>query len=127
MSHGMREVGNWASYRQEDNVGIWEIEDWKRLFEEEIEAAERHYQEIAGQPEITATVVVFDEVSSLSGEMQDHITDAWSQLAQAVEIEKAAYVADGIAAMAVTANVEAPNVELDSFESEQEAVAWASS
>jgi hypothetical protein len=34
-------------------------------------------------------------------------------------------VADGIAAMAVRANVEAPETELESFESVDEALSWA--
>jgi hypothetical protein len=117
--------GRWWSYRREGSVGIWEIADWEHLFEHEIQEAEQHFQETASQPDITAVLVVFEEVDSLDSTTQDHITDAWSQLAQAVDIKRTAYVADGIAAMAVRANVEAPNQELDSFEDVDAALEWA--
>lgn len=116
----------WWSYRREGTVGIWEIKDWARLFDAEIDEAERHYQETAGQPEITATLVVFESVGRLDGETQEYMTEAWSQLAQAVDLEKTAYVADGIAAMAVQANVDAPGTELNAFESVDDALSWAS-
>jgi hypothetical protein len=116
----------WWSYRREGNVGIWEIKDWERLFEAEIDEAERHYQKTAGQQEITATLVVFESVGMLDSETQEYMTDAWSQLAQAVDLEKTAYVADGIAAMAVQSNVEAPETDLRAFESVDDALSWAS-
>lgn len=119
MSRSVYIGGQYFTCRQRDSVGIWAIENWDRLFAEELSAAESQFKETAGR-EITATVVVFGEVGALSSEMQDHITEPWSALAQAVDIEKAEYVANGIAAIAVTTNVDAPGVELDSFESEYE-------
>jgi hypothetical protein len=44
---------------------------------------------------------------------------------RSLDLERTAYVADGITAMAVRSNVEAPETELDSFESVEEAPAWA--
>lgn len=119
------ESGTWWSYRQEDNVGIWNIDDWERLFEEEIGAAEQHFQKTAADPGVTAALVVFDKVGTLDAEMQDHITDSWSQLGQSVDLERSGYVADGITAMAVRSNVRDPDTEIDSFESEQRALEWA--
>lgn len=116
----------WLDYRRDGNVAVFETENWERLFEEEIEAGEKAYAELAGDPAVTATVVVFNSVAGLDGEMQDHITEVWSQLAQAVDIEKAGYVADGITAMAVTSNVTAPGVEVDSFTTLDDALEWAS-
>lgn len=118
--------GEWWSYREEGNVGIWTIEDWGKLFDEEIAAAEQHFSETASRPDITASLVVFDDVDALGSEMQAHITEVWSQLAQSVDLERTAYVADGITAMAVRSNVEAPDTELSSFESVDEALEWAS-
>jgi hypothetical protein len=115
---------NWA-YRQQDNVGIWTIDDWGQLFEDGLAEAESHYKDTTARPEITAALVTFDSVDSLSSEMQEHITTVWSQLTQLSEVSKVGYVADGIAAMAVRANVEAPETELESFESVDEALSWA--
>lgn len=126
MATHQTQSGEWWSYREEENVGIWTIEDWGKLFEEEIAAAEQHFGETANRPDITASLVVFDDVDALSSEMQEHITEVWSQLAQSVDLERTAYVADGITAMAVRSNVEAPDTELSSFESIDEALEWAS-
>jgi len=117
--------GTWWSFRREDDVGVWTLTDWDRLFEEEISEAEQHYGQTASEPSLTASVVVFDEVGTLDAEMQEYITDAWSELAQSVDVDRIAYVADGITALAVKSNVEAPDTEIDSFESEGAAVAWA--
>ena len=122
----LQDSGNWWSYERQGNVGVWTIADWGALFEEELDDAEEHYSETANQDDITATIIDFEAVDSLGVEMQDHMTDAWSQLAQAVELEKTAYVADGITAMAVKSNVEAPTTELATFESMDSALEWAS-
>jgi L-alanine-DL-glutamate epimerase-like enolase superfamily enzyme len=119
------ETGKWWSYEQEGNVGIWTIEDFENLFAKELDEAESHYAETASRDEITATLVVFDEVGHLGSETQDHMTDAWSELAQAVDVERTAYVADGITALAVKSNVTAPNKELEAFESVDDALDWA--
>lgn len=103
------------------------IYDWEHLFETELSDAETHYSDEANRDETTASVVVFDSADTPGSRMQDHITEAWSQLAQSVGgIERTAYVADGITAMAVKSNVSAPGTELESFESLDEAVQWAS-
>jgi hypothetical protein len=117
--------GTWWSYRRNGNVGIWTIEDWERLFEEELDAAEQHFQETASNSEITTALVAFDEVEALGSETQEHMTEAWSMLTQAVDLDRVGYVADGITAMAVRSNVEAPNTHLDSFESLADALSWA--
>ncbi|WP_276301704.1 hypothetical protein [Halorussus lipolyticus] len=117
--------GDWWSYERDDNVGVWTIHDWEALFDEGLQDAEKHYSETANQDEITATIIEFGHVDSLGAEMQDHMTDAWSQLAQTVELERTAYVADGITALAVKSNVEAPNTELETFESLDSALEWA--
>lgn len=90
----MSDGGQYWSYRQEGNIGIWEIHDWEQLFETELPEAEQHYSEEADRDEITASIVQFDSADALGGQMQDHITEAWSQLAQSVNgIERTAYVA----------------------------------
>ena len=103
------------------------IYDWEHLFETELSDAETHYSDEANRDETTASVVVFDSADTPGSRMQDHITEAWSQLAQSVGgIERTAYVTDGITTMAVKSNVSAPGTELESFESLDEAVQWAS-
>lgn len=125
MSLSETESGEWWSYERDENVGIWKIENWGRLFEEEIDEAESHYVETANRPEIEGALVVFESVDRLDAETQEYMTDVWSELARSVDLERVGYVADGITAMAVRSNVEAPDTELDSFESVEDALAWA--
>lgn len=116
---------NW-SFEREGSVGVWTIHDVERLFEHDVEQAQQHFQETAGREEFVASVVVFEDNTNLSREMQEHMADAWSQLGQAVDLERTAYVADGVRAMAVKSNVTIPETELKSFNELRAAVEWAS-
>jgi hypothetical protein len=96
------------------------------LLETEAADAERHYRETTADKGTTATVVVLEESGAVGSELQDHITETGSQLAQAASgIARTAYVADGIAAIAVKSQVNAPGTELESFSSVDQAVSWA--
>lgn len=113
------------SYERDGSVGIWRIHDFETLFEDQMERGEAWYERESGGDEVTATIVVFDGAPNLGSEVQEYINEAWSHLAQLVDLEKAAYVGDGIAAMAVKSNVEAPGTEVEDFEELDEAIAWA--
>jgi len=115
-------------YEEYGDVGVWIIEDFAAYFEsDEIERGEQHYREVASDDRMDATVVVInnaDELGSAISDSLDHINEEWSALAEAVGVDRVAYVADGMMASAVRANLEA-DVETDSFETVEEAVAWA--
>jgi hypothetical protein len=118
--------GQHWSYRRENTVGIWTITDFEALLETEAADAEQHYQQTTMDESMTATVVVLEEPGAIGSELQEHITETWSQLAQTASgITRTAYVADGIAAMAVKSKVTAPETELESFSSVDHAVSWA--
>jgi hypothetical protein len=113
------------SYERVEDVDVYRIEDFETLFDEEIDRAEEFYRDRSSDERVTATVVRFDGAPQLGSDAQDHINQVWSQLAQLVDIERAAYVGDGISAMAVESNVEAPGVAIESFTDRQEAIEWA--
>jgi hypothetical protein len=123
MSNGQRISS--LSYERDGSVGIWRIEDFETLFEEELDAAEEWYRDESGNDRITATLVQFDGAPNLSGDVQSHINEVWSHLAQIADIERAGYVGDGIAAMAVKSKVEAPGVDIEDFEDMDAALEWA--
>jgi hypothetical protein len=112
-------------YEVSDNVVVWHVTDFETLYEEEMEDGHQLYLDVAGKDEITAIVVRFDGTPSLGPEKQEYINEVWSEFAQAVDIGRAAYVGEGISALAVKSNVEAPGVEVDSFSDVDEAVEWA--
>jgi hypothetical protein len=112
-------------YEIRGNAAVWHVMDFQTLYEEEIEEGQELYVEKSGDDSITATVVRFDGAPTLGADEQEYINEVWSELAQAVEIERAAYVGDGITALAVESNVDAPGVEVQAFNDQSEAIEWA--
>lgn len=112
-------------YEVQDTVIVWHILDFETLFQEEIDEGEQLYIDKTSSDEITAAVIRFDGAPTLGSEEQDHINEVWSELAQAVDIERVAYAGDRISTLAVKSNVEAPGVEIESFTAQGEAVEWA--
>ncbi len=117
-----------VEYERRGSVGVWTITDFASFYTSgEIEAGERHYRETASQAEMTGTVVVIENAEALGSDLReslDRINEQWSRLGEAVEVDRLAYVADGMMSSAVTANLEV-DVELASFENVEEAVSWA--
>lgn len=106
---------------------MWIIDDFAAYFESgEIETGEKHYREEASQETMDATIVVIKNANELGAEIRDsldYINEEWSQLADDVNIDRLAYVADGMMSSAVKAKTDA-DVETDSFDSVDEAVSW---
>ncbi len=117
---------NHLEYEKYGSVGVWTTADFAAHFESEIEQGQAHYRQEAGKDSMKATVVVIENAESLGSSIRDsldHINEEWSKLADDVNIERLAYVADGMMATTVEMNTEA-DVETDSFESVDEAVEW---
>jgi hypothetical protein len=122
---GTKTTGENWSFGREGAVGVWTVHDVEALFEHDVEQAQKHFQETAGRDGLDAAVVMFDDDTNLSREVQEHMADAWSQLGRAVDIERTAYVADGVRAMAVKSNVDIPDTELKAFNDREAAIEWA--
>lgn len=112
-------------YEIRDTVIVWHILDFETLFQEEIDEGEQLYIEKTSSDEITAAVIRFDGAPTLGSEEQNHINEVWSELAQAVNVERIAYAGERISMLAVKSNVEAPGVEIESFADQTEAIEWA--
>jgi len=117
-----------VEYERRGSVGVWTITDVASFYTSgEIEAGERHYRETAAQEEMTGTVVVIENAEALGSDLReslDRINEQWSRLGEAVDVDRLAYVADGMMSSAVTANLEV-GVGVASFESVEKAVSWA--
>ena len=117
-----------VDYERRGDVGVWHTADFAALMQsDELREAEAHYRQEASDPEMTASVVVIRNAGALGQELQDtldHVEEQWSQLADEVGVEKAGYVAEGIISWTVQSKIDA-DVETSSFETVEEAVAWA--
>ena len=117
-----------VEYERSGSVGVWTIADFASFYASgEIEAGERHYRETASQDGMTGTVVVIENAEALGSDLReslDRVNEQWSKLGEAVDVDRLAYVADGMMSSAVTANLDV-DVEVESFESVEEAVSWA--
>lgn len=106
---------------------MWIIDDFAAYFESgEIETGEKHYREEASAESMNATIVAIKNANELGAEIRnslDHINEEWSQLANEVNIDRLAYVADGMMSNAVKAKINS-DVETGSFDSVDEAVSW---
>lgn len=112
----------------QNGVGIWTATDAVGLFtdQEALKQAETHYEEVASDPAMSATIIQINDAEQLGSGVRDsldHISDQWSELADSVDVDRLAYVADGLMAMTVKAKIDA-DVETESFDSVEKAVEW---
>ncbi|MFC7072695.1 hypothetical protein ACFQJ7_06685 [Halovenus rubra] len=120
-----------VTYEERGNVGVWNITSAASYLSdtEKREQGEIHFREQASRSEMNGTVVKFENAEKLGSEIRgslDHINEEWSRLAEEVDIERLAYVADGMMATTVKMNIEA-DVSTESFDSIEDAVSWCES
>ncbi len=119
-----------VEHTKEDEVGIWTITDLATYFqsEEDVEQSEAHFRQEASKDNINSVVIAMENADELGTEMRetlDYVNKEWTQLAEDVEIDRLAYVADGLMANTVKMKVEA-DIQIESFDSIDEAVEWCS-
>ncbi|QGN06109.1 hypothetical protein Hrd1104_01555 [Halorhabdus sp. CBA1104] len=116
-----------VEYERSGSVGVWRITDFAAYFDSgEIEHGQDHYREEAGKDSMDGTVIVIENAESLGSAIQDsldHINEEWSKLADDVNIDRLAYVAEGMMSTTVKMKTET-DVETESFDSAEEAVEW---
>ena len=111
------------SFDQRGSVLITDLTDWSGETEG-MDEAEADWLSRASRPRISAAVTEFSADMSLGRETQDHLAKEWSENGQGTDIEKLAFVSEGIKARAVSANLNVPQ-EIKTFGSVDEAVEWA--
>ena len=128
MAHKPISEMEYLDYDERDDVGMWIIHDFAKHFDSpDFAEGETHFRETASDDRMNAAVVVMENAQDMGREMKnslDHINEQWTELSDAVDIDRIAYVADGMMGSAVKAKVEA-DVEAASFKDLDEAVAWA--
>lgn len=111
------------SHSEQDNVLIQDLAEWSGETDG-MAQVEQDWLSRAENPHITASVTEFGPDVQLGRETQDHLATEWSENAERADIEKIAFVADGIKGRAVSANLDVSQ-EIRTFKSVEEAVEWA--
>lgn len=112
------------SFDKRDNVLVLDLTDWSGETEG-MDKAERDWLSRASKSGVTAAVTEFSADMSLGRETQNHLAKEWSENGHEADIDKLAFVSEGIKARAVSANLDVPQ-EIKTFGSVAEAVEWAS-
>ena len=111
------------SHRERENVLVQDLTDWSGETDG-MNEVERDWLSRAEQSQITATITEFSADIQLGRETQNHLAKEWSENAAKANIEKIAFVSEGIKARAVSANLDVPQ-EIKTFKTTEAAVEWA--
>lgn len=122
-----QELDEHVSYEQDGTVGIWKITDLNEALQSgALEDAEAHFRETVESESMRGTVVEIGNADSLDPEVLEHVGEEWTRIGEETCIEATAYVADGIAKLAV-ANKNESDIEKKGFRTIDDAVEWAES
>ena len=113
------------SFEQRGGVGIWFMQGWRGFADEDLEAASDHYRERGKRANITATLAVFGDDTSLSAETQEYMGEVWSKNGEYTGVDRIGFVSGGTTALAVQSNVDVPGATVESFRDLDDAVDWA--
>lgn len=115
-----------VDYERHGDTGVWTVTDLNDALESgELAEAEAHFEDHASDDAMDGCVVVIEETESLAGETLSHVNDQWTALAEQTGITRTAYVADGIARLAIANKNEAEGMEAKGFTDVEAAVEWA--
>jgi len=112
-------------FERHGTVGVWYLDGWQGWANEELETVSEHYRERGSQPDVTATIAVFGDETSLPRETQEYMGEQWSDNGRYVGVERIGFVAEGVTGMAVTSQVDVPGADLAEFDDLEAALAWA--
>ncbi len=120
-----RQLSGQVRYEERDGVGVWTVTDLNEAIRTgELDDGEEHFRRVAGQPSMSACVVVLEETADLDPATLDHVRTQWTELAEETGIAATAYVSDGLAKLAVSQKNQA-DIDTAGFGDVDEAVKWA--
>ncbi|MUV90679.1 hypothetical protein GJ629_12875 [Halapricum sp. CBA1109] len=110
-------------HERRGSVVVQDLTDWDGT-PDGMDAVEAEWLSIAERPHITGSVTVFDPGMALPADTLDRLARQWSDGAARVDIERIAFVAEGVDAHAVGEHLDMPHA-VRTFESTPAAVEWA--
>ncbi|RXK50258.1 hypothetical protein [Halorientalis pallida] len=115
------------AYEARDGVGMWIIDDLAATLESgELDDGEAHFREHAGDDAMTGCVVVLEGTESVGSDVLEHVNKQWTALGEETGLTRTAYVAPGIARLAIANKNEAREMDAKGFTDVDTAVEWAS-
>ncbi|WP_135829464.1 hypothetical protein [Halorussus halobius] len=114
-------------FEKRGTVGVWFMKGWQGFADADLEAASDHYRERGRNSDIEATLAVFGDETNLPKETQEYMGEEWSVNGEYTGVDRVGFVSDGVTAMAVKAQVDIPDAEVESFGDLDAALDWARS
>lgn len=111
------------SHEERDNVVVQDLTGWNGETDG-MDRVEQEWMNRASRPHITGSVTEFNAEMDLGTETQNHLAREWSENAETANIDRIAFVSEGIKARAVSANIDVSQ-DVRVFGSVDEAVEWA--
>jgi len=102
---------------------VWDMSEWDGdldVFERINEA----WMDYHSEPAKIGTISVLPDHVVADGELQDFISEGWTEAAEAADLEYCAIVADGLQGLAFKQSFDASWVTVDTFEETDQAVSW---
>lgn len=111
----------------EDNVLIFNMEDWKGLDQEQLAEAINSYMERADSDDVSSTITVLSNVAAVPPEQQDMIAEKWAEKIGTLNLEKIALVSEKNVGLSIKAKAldKADKAEIKVFEEKEKALDWA--
>lgn len=115
----------WEFEKRHGSVGVWLLSGWDGYDQNALKSVSEHYDQRTNRQDITGTVAVFSEDTSLPKETQQYMSDEWGD--NAAGVDRVAFASEGIKAMAVSSSVDVgqDDTEVEWFRDVEEAVSWA--
>ena len=106
-----------------DKFYVWDFREWDGDIDV-LEQINEAWMDYHSEPAKIGTISVLPDHVIADGELQDFISEGWTEAAEAAELEYCAIVADGLQGLAFKQSFDASWVTVDTFEEIDQAVAW---
>lgn len=114
------------SYEIQGDVAIFRMKEWQGYADEELKSATEAYREVVSQDDINANVTIVTDSQGIPKESQEYIAENWAENVNYVNVEKCAFVSEGLTAMTLKSKVadKSEDAEIESFSDVEEAKEW---
>jgi hypothetical protein len=120
----MRVMPEW-SYQVDGSMVVWDFREWTEPDQHEVVEVMETFEEVTVREEVTASVTMLADGGNIDRETFETI-DAYIDVYDRNDVEKVAFVSPDIKGLALKGEIkDAPGVEVEAFEDESEARAWA--
>lgn len=107
-----------------DDVGVWYLEGWDGWTDEQLESITEHYRQRGSKTDINSTIAVFGDKTNLPKETQEYMNEEWSKNGEYVNVNKIAFVSEGVTAMAVNSKMNIDGTKTKRFKEIEKAIKW---